>query len=43
MKIKPYEAGTNQLFKLQYGNLTIDWRHKYFQKELFIPLETTIM
>jgi hypothetical protein len=31
-----YEAGTNQLFKLQYstGNLTIDWRYKYFQKEI---------
>jgi hypothetical protein len=31
-----YEAGTNQLIKLQYstGNLTIDWRYKYFQKEI---------
>jgi hypothetical protein len=31
-----YEVGTNQLVKLQYstGNLTIDWRYKYFQKEV---------
>lgn len=31
-----YETGTNQLVKLQYstGNLIIDWRYKYFQKEI---------
>ncbi|RTY89998.1 hypothetical protein EKM01_12880 [Flavobacterium sp. RSP46] len=31
-----YEVGTNQLVKLQYstGSLTIDWRYKYYQKEI---------
>lgn len=31
-----YEVGTNQLVKFQYstGSLTIDWRYKYFQKEI---------
>ncbi|HEX8575807.1 MAG TPA: hypothetical protein VF677_05895 [Flavobacterium sp.] len=31
-----YEIGSNQLIKFQYstGQLTIDWRYKYFQKEI---------
>lgn len=31
-----YEVGTNQLIKLHYstGSLTVDWRFKFFQKEM---------
>jgi hypothetical protein len=32
-----YESGTNQLVKsygYSTGNLTIDWRYKYYQKEI---------
>ncbi len=31
-----YEIGSNQLIKFHYstGQLTIDWRYKYFQKEI---------